>query len=625
MSRQKMQSRVLNQDQFVILFCQNLSDGVGDFAHGLDVYEKLRTDPNFKDYKILYININYNKAKEHYLRETLDEKFGNHEDIYLITKSAFDALKIEDDILNEKIKKAQIIFYVSVGRPELSVVRKMKTPVMQVIIGEHAGTNYQVCRYTDPKSKEFPNNIITMGIDNNEAGLLLTNEMHLDEEAKLEVLKSMNISFVTNMLKFSGELTNSNMTEFLQHSFIVPAYLHYGREAMIKGISSNMKILQDNIVFYVNRFDKNQHDIKTEMANIVEYLKPYVTRIDLDLGGVVTNYLNSDKPETNQRSRSVLIMTDYNLSNNDFNSLYKLANLFAGAGGDKTLEKAISHHLIPWYCLPTKDEMHSSLIKLAFEITGSETSDLVKFLKLLPITAGVVYVNYLNTKYIDTAEVNQAIMQLSLLDPKNLQVEWEKMQEHIFQHKNLYDRLPKVFEETLLQVAVLNADKEEIANRFTDAKDINIQTSRLVLYRESHSNLIVTAARTSVDAFNHTLNTYLSIIDNDPILHMKALLKIFKDLTDHQSKTPELRFLYHDISTLQSKFLSIVENLNSEDVINYQEDLRELYEDELCRKFINTQYSGPTSFGVKFYNDEIEKAMSSRVLSEIQSESKPEK
>ncbi len=269
-----------------------------------------------------------------------------------------------------------------------------------------------------------------MGLAPREYGILLSPQQTLGSAEKALLVSQMhNQNFVTDLL---GQKTASNKTieDYLTHTLFIPCYWqkrnNTWRASIIEALATSPegKNYKD-IVFYLSKPSHLSSDLDLDLDLDLDSL-----RINGFNKIVVNNQESSIPDATSNRCLRILNASHYNLDNHDYENLSKLATRFGGCSGDKTLERTLSHHLIPLYDAPRPEKVIlDSLIELAKQ-------------HLLAPENIVAYLESLQS-------FGQPTSDLATTIDENFIAQWDLLINKIYENHNFYDQLPKIIQKSI--------------------------------------------------------------------------------------------------------------------------------------------------------------------------------
>jgi hypothetical protein len=349
----------------------------------------------------------------------------------------------------------------------------------RMFIGEHNSLDAEI------------DNILNriMGFRRHQHGLLLTAPKARTLEEKTAVLKNLkNQKFLNDLLSRDIKSEKDQKTnlgtiadDFLSKNLFVPGHI---QNTLAMGnfinsiIGSKLTKQYANVVFYVN---KNLIDDTT--FNKQKLIDNGFTELEINVDGTIQSIHLSD----NTPQRKLRILMGYDLDNNDYTSLYQIAQLFAGCSGDKTLELVISNLLIPFYeSRPWKDKFSKSFRSAAASYTSNKS--VLDFIHLF--------------LYYERGKIAESITKMMDSDPSFLS-EWKKVLDGFHKDYNFYSNLIK-----FLKQGIVYSELNQSLSSKADAKSTDIKSlfNQLGMYTEN--NAIVKLLIGATAEYNFVLSGY---------------------------------------------------------------------------------------------------------------------
>ena len=397
-----------------LIFINNVfSDGLGDFGHLVDIVRPEYLSKTLQTHQLQPIYIIFCQAKTNVINYIIDglcengilssespiEAFNDtinleiylqkindtHPHLHIITyinKKQGEACDFNQYLqtnahLKQQLNTAAAILHISTRTEKLAAITTL--PAMEFFLGEH-DASARINLSITPRC---------MGFNEGQFGLLLQNHetLHLREKARL-LIQLQNKNFLTDLIGQSN-VSEEEAENFLRQNLFIPGYMQNKGAAtiFITSIAASIPAkTYKNVVFYLNS-DTFFISSLIKLLRSHGYSEIHIKRSGND---AIIHKLNKN---ASIESKIVKIYANYWLSNKDYASLYRIAQLFGGCSGDKSLEMVLSNNLVPFYeTRPWKLFFASSFKQLANRYTNNNAVlNFITFLTLLEIKSKSEY------------------------------------------------------------------------------------------------------------------------------------------------------------------------------------------------------------------------------------------
>lgn len=305
-----------------------------DYKSALDFMEKNLVDyiaqlmlenPNFH---LIWVN------KEYAAKFNIAEK----KDYDMERPSTFlqSYLEQEGNGLKQQLKQCRGIAYASIFNLKRIMHQYLQPGVAKTLIAEHESALGGML--------DISVHCKHLGFNPN--GVFLHHFPHYTLGQKAELLTQFtNRSFLKDLVgEEKSEVSPASAHEFLKQNLFAPGYFHtiWGTVLFVQSLAiSALATPYQNCVFLINEKLFNKDLLDKELL-----AKKGFTEIVLMNNGKITDTISI---KAGSQGKKIILMSGYQLNDHDFDLAYQIAQVTAGCSGDKTLEKALSHHLIPFY------------------------------------------------------------------------------------------------------------------------------------------------------------------------------------------------------------------------------------------------------------------------------------
>ncbi len=195
-----------------------------------------------------------------------------------------------------------------------------------------------------------PNTIFnsSLGLGNSYRGFLLKPAAALSKNDRMGLLKKFgNKQYVQDLLELDSkgiehsETFHNSATHFLDKTIFIPAY--NAKLDTILAMVGHSKLFENREALIVHTNDDPSCNIRHFVQNNV------FLSVKIINNGKTTEF----KCENALSNKKLIILCNYQLKDEDYDTLFKVAEFFAGCSGDKTLEKCLSYGLVPFYNTPS--------------------------------------------------------------------------------------------------------------------------------------------------------------------------------------------------------------------------------------------------------------------------------
>lgn len=390
-----------------------------------------KKDNQIKNYvaHVLDINPHFIFAGETYLSE---ESKNNIPDLYTISKmrifdasAAFLISHIEEHSINE-------------------LMHSIVYPTLCTKISEHGkriGAFYR---------SRFQH-AYTMGFFPKNCGVLLKKLPKLTLEDKAAKLINIhNKTFLNRLIGIKKEeIASLKMAiGFLERNLFVPGYIQneLATTVFIQSIAgSELSKKYFDVIF----------NIRTKDFNIS--LLDHVFLANQGFSKIIIHDSNSGAREItikNAKSdRNLIVFIGYELDNDDYHDLFKIAQIFGGCSGDKTLELVLSNYLIPFY----QEQRRGKFASESFGELAKTYFDNINCANIL------AYINFFSKfRNLPRDELTHTSELMMALINSEFAEQWTKLISEIHINHNFYDRLPLVLEAPIRTHDFYQAHAEDI-------------------------------------------------------------------------------------------------------------------------------------------------------------------
>jgi|GEM_PF-5059540 len=300
----------------------------------------------------------------------------------------------------------------------------------------------------------------SLGYYSNDLRLLISEPRAetLSQKAQL-LLKMRNQNFVRDLV-FSGEekeLDQQSTEAFLQKTLFIPAYFQS---------ITNLKIFIQAIL---------RSPLLKNYSTICFYINKEIYLDFSFLAAVgIANFVNhrgksaaeTTKIESSNDTKTLRFYHNYDLNDEDYQSLYAIAQIIGGCSGDKTLEYCLSNYLL--------------FISQVRSYKKSFYDHLVETLALYTENKNILeYLSLINNN--DLLREETLARMLSLTATSSFLEDWRKMCRCFCEKHNYYDIYPDVIRKNLmiheLFTAILENDHrhaDEVLAHFNDSELENV-------------------------------------------------------------------------------------------------------------------------------------------------------
>lgn len=466
---------VANPDKNIFCFLvNNLTDGVGDFAHALDFLEKSRPFLNAKGYIVMTIvtayidETNPDSAESKRGRYVLEAIKTAATDDYLIfighpdeslTLRGYEPItnetrKKQREWLDQNKQKLQTLKYHTAGAIEISTkspsfISRNVLPGVSIIKCHQYGSGSST---DDEKVQYFEMESVPMGSLDSERedgfGIkIIKDRPYLSPEDRLLELEHTEPEFVRSLLGTESP-TKENAKNYLNSHFFMPGYIQ-SEYAAITFIFIQFLRYRDQI-FQGKRCDF----FLTGCAINPDLMSKLLQVYGLESKDVA--FITD--PSSTYPSEAKLRIFSFRINDaNAYNSLYFLTGDGAAASGDNSISLAFSGRHIPWYQFkdvnPIQSFYDTELYHFVRELTLDQDvrgNPLVK----KGVSLFVQYINLLNRLVYKKEDL---IAVVDLLKQPELQIGWDYI---LSQLKKLdyYKRLPDVIKSSILLTSLSNKE-----------------------------------------------------------------------------------------------------------------------------------------------------------------------
>ncbi|MFM8454351.1 MAG: hypothetical protein ACKOAD_05185 [Gammaproteobacteria bacterium] len=481
------------------IFASNIkSDGIGDFAHLLDLLRNkacLKSNSPDSPDSIAIVFLVYDITHEQRLdlwKEQLKKLGVTEFYFYCSLGPSLDALIKKDlDTLGTSL---DYIIEISADTPSL----KHHSPVPYLFIKEHYVSQHPVLSdpQEKPENQEYYMALGEQAYGRSTHSIFISSENRSNPAQQLATMlnKTANSEIKKTLLDTDSVISPDIAENFLNKNLFIPCYFQHNEFGFVHAINtvveSSLSSTFKSIVFYINSADTKLLKSMVDKS----YLNPKIDSI------LVKTKTGTEKFQLNPKADLLItIIMGFKInSDEDYDVLFHVAPYFAGCSGDKTFEKTIANGLIPLFTphfphktgfirnLSAFNHLFSFIEKFAFLNLWLELPSIIRksglrnleYLKKEDFKAlELIYtknITLLSLSSTLTAELQEfarnkyfeALRALGSELNETFFKEWLELCSLIKSKYNLHTQLPLIFKDFLNNVALLKASSENI-----DAKE----------------------------------------------------------------------------------------------------------------------------------------------------------
>ena len=496
----------------VVLLNHVNRDGIGDFSHLLDIYNELRSHPQFRAFEFVPVICCQPEQISRIQSKLLAVHVSNH---FVGTEAEYhDRFKQQ---LQEVFDMCQQIIQISYAASFISCSEYRINPdVLLKFIGEHEN---QSVRYLplpfDTFNAAYIKNI-SMGLGEGHWGVKIKKLIPIDMGVERKELFA-DISMTESEMRFKRALLSNtqsiDMSSFNHSNSLYPAYFNHHdnliRFLFFLGINQKMRAGGKNIAIYLS----GGH-VDVSKLQLTESYAGYADQTDIkqiELIGSAENTLPVILVIKPLGDRTIRIFYGFHLEDPLYDAVYQQASI-VGVSGDNTFEKAISNKVLPFYCSTNAIMKKSTLIALA-KIIQDE-------IHYLPEKVKQDFVIYFKEffQFIHSWGRGEALRRFQKTIPLFMKLDLDEMSKHwpqiafyLFENYNFYNQLEAVILD--------GVDRPELERMIHAA----ISTSRIFPESLMHGFIPSTVVESISDELIEDLGPVIDrvdIINNEPIANL---------------------------------------------------------------------------------------------------------
>lgn len=442
----------------VALLCHVLGDGLGDFGHLLDLLKcKDKILPDFG--KDIIIESDHTDQKTlDYFKNQLEKQgiktilVNNSKDFATLYENSstptaylfpiqqdkqFRATGwVKDHASNIELIQKKYSAAISISKSITASLEKI--PHMEIT--EHCGP--------PPSYIKLREGELNMNLSFGTQSIFLNQEDRANPEIQLlNILsKPENIKLKSALLGNNAITTIEDCKHFLEKNQFVPCYFQHNDYRFIDFLNivqaSPLSQKFDGTTFFVNKINVAHLEKACQMQLISKDIKNII--IQTSTGEIK----QIENPIADEHAKTVKFIAGYRINDDeDYNALYHCAQHFAGASGDKTLEKVLANGLIPLF-IPHNDD------KNGFIKSAAQKFPLFKTLDLCLCSDPARSKNPAFTLFESEGKFLFSLLKNPSAEAKKLDENffksWKELCETLRTNHNLYQKLPTLIDNYLI-------------------------------------------------------------------------------------------------------------------------------------------------------------------------------